>query len=99
MALSRRQKLWELACQVALELNTVEDDDEREILQAQFEKTLNEELFAGSKNREMAAATAETAVRMLREGSRLRAVPSVSSDPRDGYALDDPKRHAFEGSW
>lgn len=27
----------------------------------------------------------------------LRVVPSVSSDPRDGYELGDPKRLAFEG--
>jgi hypothetical protein len=47
-----RAALLELARQVGAQLNVVEDDDEREALQVEYERTLNEELFAGSERRD-----------------------------------------------
>lgn len=47
-----RARLVELARQVGAQLNVVEDDDEREALQADYERCLNEELYAGSVRRD-----------------------------------------------
>lgn len=64
-----RRRLTYLAWMVAAELNMVESDDERELLQEHFERLLNDELFTGSLNR---AALAETTKR-LRGDSLLAA--------------------------
>jgi hypothetical protein len=47
-----RARLLELADDVAALLNVVEDDDEREELQVDYERRLNEHLFAGSERRD-----------------------------------------------
>jgi hypothetical protein len=47
-----RTRLVELADDVAALLNVVEDDDEREALQTDYERRLNEALFAGSERRD-----------------------------------------------
>lgn len=47
-----RARLLELAGEVAALLNVVEDDDEREALQVDYERALNEGLFAGSERRD-----------------------------------------------
>lgn len=46
-------------------------------------------------------ASGETLLVRADELTEIRkpSPPSVSSDPRDGYALGDPKRLAFEGGW
>lgn len=46
-----RARLLELADEVGALLNVVEDDDEREDLQVDYERRLNEQLFAGSERR------------------------------------------------
>jgi hypothetical protein len=52
---SLRVDLTELAVRVGSVLNIVQDDDDREKLQQHFERVLNDELYAGSRNREMVA--------------------------------------------
>lgn len=47
-----RARLVELVGEVAAQLNVVEDDDEREALQVDYERSLNEHLFAGSERRD-----------------------------------------------
>jgi hypothetical protein len=47
-----RDRLLELADDVSVLLNVVEDDDERESLQVDYERRLNEQLFAGSERRD-----------------------------------------------
>jgi len=42
-----RARLLELADDVSVLLNVVEDDDEREAFQVDYERRLNEQLFAG----------------------------------------------------
>jgi len=47
-----RARLIELAEEVAAQLNVIEDDDEREELQVDYERRLNEQMFAGSERRD-----------------------------------------------
>jgi len=47
-----RARLLELADDVSVLLNVVEDDDEREAFQVDYERRLNEQLFAGSEQRD-----------------------------------------------
>ncbi len=47
-----RARLLEFACEVAAQLNVIEDDDEREQMQVDYERALNEALFAGSERRD-----------------------------------------------
>lgn len=50
-----RRDLTRMALVVGGLLNVIQDDDEREQLQAHYERVLNDELWAGSQNRRLAA--------------------------------------------
>jgi hypothetical protein len=51
-----RARLIELAREVGAQLNVINDDDEREALQIDYERELNDALYAGSQTREADAA-------------------------------------------
>jgi hypothetical protein len=46
-----RAHLLELAGEVGAQLNVIEDDDERAALQLDYERELNDVLYAGSERR------------------------------------------------
>lgn len=51
MSTELRRLMTACALDMGAVLNTVEDDDERDLLRNHFEEVLNDELFAGSQNR------------------------------------------------
>lgn len=46
-----RRELTRIGFEVGAILNTIQDDDLRDLLHGVFERTVNDELYAGSRNR------------------------------------------------